>query len=241
MFTVIMKKIFIIAALLFIAAAESYSQGAYLQLSLYDDGDFTVTFDDTRLTEGNLAEFDNVTPGEHYLRVVKTGINVPAQENVIYDGKIKLPAGDNYAVIDEYNAFIIYKKKPYATNRYVCSGDFIRKCGFGSKEKESEYVTDECKNRVMKKADFDDLKSSIGNRSFESTNVTMLKSALENNFVSSEQLRELLGFFTFETNKLDVAKYAYKKVCDTKNFFKVYDAFTFDSSVEELKNYILGK
>ncbi len=236
-----LKRIIFITVILLIVVCRSFSQGAYLQLSLFDDGDFNVTFDDVKLLDGNLAEFDNVTPGEHSLKVVRISANTPVQENVIFDGKIKIPAGDNYAVIDEYNAFNIFKKKTYGNNRYVCTGEFIRKCGHGSKEKESEYSTDECKNRVMKKADFDDLKSSIGNRSFESTNTNILKSALENNYVSSEQLRELLMFFTFETSKLEVAKFAYKRVCDTKNFFKVYDAFTFDSSVEELKNYISGK
>ncbi len=236
-----LRKLLPATFILIIFTFISYSQGSYLQLSLFDDGDFTVTFDDTRLGEGNLAEFDNFPPGEHYLRVVKIGVNVPAQENVIFEGKVKLPAGDVYAVIDEFNAFYIYKKKPYSYNRCVCTGDNIKKNIYGFKEKESEYGTDECRGKLMKPEDFKDLKSSIGNRNFETSNVDVLKSALQKNYVSSEQLKELLGFFTFESNKLDVAKFAYKRVCDTKNFFKVYDAFGFDSSVEELKNYISGK
>lgn len=236
-----LQKSLYISLFMLIFSSISFSQGSYLQLSLFDDGEFTVTFDATRLSEGNLAEFDNFSPGEHYIRVVKIGVNVPAQENVIFEGKVKLPAGDIYAVIDEYNAFYIYKKKPYNYNRYVCTGDFIKKNGHGSNEKESEYVTDECKGRVIKSEDFKDLKSSIGNRNFESTNITILKTAIESNYFSSEQVRELLGFFTFESNKLEIAKASYKKVCDQKNFFKVYDAFDFESSVSELKNYISGK
>jgi hypothetical protein len=236
-----LRKLLSVSLFLIILTAVSFSQGSYLQLSLFDDGDFTVIFDETRLSEGNLAEFDNFSPGEHYLRVVKIGINVPAQENVIFEGKVKLPAGDIYAVIDEYNSFYIYKKKQYNYNRLVCTGDFIRKNGQGSTDKESEYVVDECKGKVMKSEDFKDLKGSIGNRNFESTNVTILKTALEKNYVSSEQLKELLGFFTFEETKLEIAKYAYSRTCDTKNFYKVYEAFTFDSSVQELKNYISGK
>jgi hypothetical protein len=220
----------------------TFSQGSYLQLSLYDDGDFSVTFDNVTLSAGNVAEFDNISPGEHSLKVVRESPNVPAQADVIFDGKIKIPAGDVYAVIDEYNSFLIYKKKKFNQDRYSYTGDFIRKCGTtGNEQKESEYVYDVCKNKVMKKDDFDDLRSDINNRNFESTNVTVVKSALDNNYVSSDQLKQLLGYFTFESNKLEVAKYAYKKVCDTNNFFKVYDSFNFDSSVEELKNYISKK
>lgn len=236
-----MFKKLLFLTMFILLSGYGFSQGAYLQLSLYDDDEFLVTFDDKKLSQGNVAEFDNVNPGEHSLRVVKVGINVPAQENVIFDGKIKIPAGDNYAVIDEYNAFVIYKKKAYNFNRLIPCGDFIKRCGFGSYEKEPENTPDECRGRTMKKEDYKDLKSSIGNRNFESTNVSILKTALESNYVTSEQLRELLMFFTFDSNKLEVAKYAYKKVCDQKNFFKVYDAFSFETSVEELKSYISGK
>jgi hypothetical protein len=94
---------------------------------------------------------------------------------------------------------------------------------------------------MMKKDDFKDLKSTINNMNFESTNLDVVKTAIDNNYFTSEQVRELLTYFTYEDNRLIVAKYAYKKVCDQKNFFKVYDAFNFESSVSELKNYISGK
>jgi hypothetical protein len=236
------KRILFSLTFVILITSLTFSQGSYLQLSLYDDGDFSVTFDNVTLSAGNVAEFDNISPGEHSLKVVRESPNVPAQSDVIFDGKIKIPAGDVYAVIDEYNSFLIYKKKKFNQDRYSYTGDFIRKCGTtGNEQKESEYVYDVCKNKVMIKDDFDDLRSDINNRNFESTNVTVVKSALDNNYVSSDQLKQLLGYFTFESNKLEVAKYAYKKVCDTNNFFKVYDAFNFDSSVEELKNYISKK
>jgi len=222
----------------------SFSQNSYLQLSLYDDSDFSIVFDNTELSSGNVAEFDNIAAGEHSLKVIKEDPNVPPQANVIFDGRIKIPAGyDVYAVIDEYNSFNIYKKKKYGYNRYVYSGEFIRKCGekHNYKEKDKENYSDECKYKVIKNEDFKDLKSTINNRNFESTNLDIVKSAIDNNYLSSEQVKELLGYFTFETNKLEIAKYAYKKVCDPKNFFKVYDAFDFESSVTELKNYISGK
>jgi len=93
----------------------------------------------------------------------------------------------------------------------------------------------------MKKDDYSDLKKSINNRNFESTNSATLKTAIDNNYFTSEQVVELLRYFTYEDSKLEIAKYIYKKVCDPGNFFKVYEAFDFDSSVQELKNYISGK
>jgi hypothetical protein len=241
-----MKRFFIV---LFIAAASQYlfSQSSYLQLSLFDDGDFSVTFDNTSFGTGNYAEFDQVSPGEHSLKVMREGINVPPQGNVIFDGKVKIPAGqDIYAVIDEYNSLVVYKKKPFGEKRNIPYGENFYKCsGDGTKKeydkKDDRTTTDECRYRIMKKEDFKELKSSVNNRAFESTNIDIIKTAIDANQFSAEQIRELLNYFTFESNKLEIAKYSYKKVCDTKNFFKVYDAFDFESSVQELKNYISGK
>ena len=222
----------------------SFSQNSYLQLSLYDDADFSVLFDNTELSPGNYAEFDNISAGEHKLKIVKQDPSILQQSSVIFDGSIKIPAGfDIYAVIDEYNAFTVYKKKRYGINRYIPVGQYVRKCGEAHNytDKDKQKYSDECSYKIMKKDDFKDLKGSINNRSFESTNLDIAKTAIDNNYLSSEQVRELMSFFTFETNKLEIAKYSYKKVCDPGNFFKVYDVFDFESSVTELKDYISKK
>ncbi len=225
---------------------QGFSQTSYLQLSLFDDMDFSVVFDNTEFSAGNFAEFDNLSAGEHSLKVIKAGINVPPQANVIFDGKIKIPSGyDIYAVIDEFNAFMIYKKKVYQFNRLFPQGEYSQKCGESSSKinnKENIYdPKDECKYKAIKKDDFSDLKSTINNMNFESTNIGIVKTALDKNYFSSEQMREILKFFNFESNKLEIAKYSYSKICDKNNFFKLYDAFDYDSSIQELKNYISGK
>lgn len=240
-----MRNKFLAVLGLLVFAAASFSQSSYLQLSLHDDGIFTVTLDNTSLGAGNYAEFDNLPAGEHSLKVIKAGNEPDRQGDVIFDGKIKIPSGsDLYAVIDEFNAFAIYKKKKYGYNRLVPLGESVQKCGDGGKEfkdKDQSGISDECRYKVMKNDDFKDLKSSINNRNFESYNTIIVKSAIDNNYFTAEQIVELLRFFTFEDTKLEIAKHSYKKVCDTKNFFKVYEAFDFESSISELKNYISGK
>ncbi len=240
-----MRNKFLISLLvLFVISAVTYSQSSYLQLSLSDDGNFSVTLDNASLGYGNYAEFDNLSAGEHFLKVTRFNSDPNTQGDVIFDNKIKITSGsDLYAVIDEYNAFVIYKKKKYAYNRLIPMGEFVLKCGDDNtkKVKDDYSTTDECRYKVMKKDDFNDLKGSVNNRSFESSNSAIVKSAIDNNYFTADQVRDLLRYFTFEDTKLEIAKYAYKKVCDAKNFFKVYDAFDFDQSITELKNYISGK
>ncbi len=244
-----MKKIFLISLILtlLLVSHKIFSQ-SYLQLSLYDDGDFSVVFDNSDQSSiGNVAEFDNISAGEHTLKVIKASMRVPAQGDVIFSGTIKIPAGFSvYAVIDEYNSFAVYKKVEYARGRASLDGNYYNKCSTGKNDNDIKFnqkdpVNDPCRFKIIKKDDFNSLKKDINSRNFESSNMDVLKDALDKNIFSSDQVRELLGYFTFENSKLEIAKYAYKNTCDKNNYFKLFDAFTFDSSVQELKNYISGK
>ena len=47
--------------------------------------------------------------------------------------------------------------------------------------------------------------------------------------------------FTFEDTRLDLAKYAYGHTFDIGNYYKLNDAFTFESSIDELNKYIRGE
>lgn len=76
-------KLLIILFALFIFSAVSYSQSSYLQLSLFDDGNFSVTLDNTSLSQGNYAEFDNLPAGEHSLKVVRMGDDPKDRKSVV--------------------------------------------------------------------------------------------------------------------------------------------------------------
>ncbi|HPA31317.1 MAG TPA: DUF4476 domain-containing protein, partial [Bacteroidia bacterium] len=86
--------------------------------------------------------------------------------------------------------------------------------------------------------DFSDLKQSISSKSFEDSKMTIAKQVLRNNCLFTSQVKELMGLFTFEESKLDFAKYAYDFTYDIGNYFKVNDMFTFESSIDDLNNYI---
>jgi len=49
---------------------------------------------------------------------------------------------------------------------------------------------------------------------------------------------KICNLFSFEESKLTFAKHAYSRTTDKKNYFKVNDVFSFDSSKEELNNFI---
>lgn len=87
----------------------------------------------------------------------------------------------------------------------------------------------------------DEFDGVLNNISRERSENNMMKSAtqiINTNYFSSEQVKEMLQLFSFENNKLELAKLAYDKTVDQRNYFVVNDVFSYGSSKEELTRYI---
>lgn len=92
--------------------------------------------------------------------------------------------------------------------------------------------------RAMNSQSFSDFKQSLSNESFDNTRMNIAKSVINSNYFTTAQVKELLPLFSFEGNKLEIAKYAYKNTLDKSNYFSVADCFTFSSNKDELMRYI---
>jgi hypothetical protein len=89
--------------------------------------------------------------------------------------------------------------------------------------------------------DFNNMKSSLEKQSFEDTKLKMAKDIMRRNCYSSGQIKELMGLFSFEENKLELAKYGYDFCTDKNNYYMLNDAFSFSSSVDELTEFLSKK
>ncbi len=103
-------------------------------------------------------------------------------------------------------------------------------------DRDAEY--DDEYSRSMSDFDFSQAKETLRKEWFENTRMTTAKQIIDRNYFTSQQVKDLLLLFTFENNRLDLAKYAYGKTVDKGNYFIVNDAFTFNSNKEKLGEYI---
>ncbi|MBI2966732.1 MAG: DUF4476 domain-containing protein [Bacteroidetes bacterium] len=92
--------------------------------------------------------------------------------------------------------------------------------------------------RPMNDNDFSGVKQSVSSKSFEDSKLQIAKQVTSSNCLLSSQVKEIMLLFTFENTRLDFAKYAYSYTFDTGNYYKVNDAFSFESSIDELNEYI---
>ena len=90
----------------------------------------------------------------------------------------------------------------------------------------------------MGSIDFEDGKKSISSKTFADSKMTIAKQITKNNCPTAQQIKEFTMLFTFESSKLEYAKFAYNYCFDRNNYYKVNDAFEFETSIDELNGFI---
>lgn len=88
---------------------------------------------------------------------------------------------------------------------------------------------------------FSEAKKSIASKSFSDTKMQLAKQIMRTNCMTTFQVLELIELLSFESEKLELAKYAYDYTYDRGNYYKINDAFGFESSVRELEKYLQQK
>jgi len=181
--------------------------------------------------------FLNLIAGKHYLEIYAPAPYAkPA--HLLFSGIVQIaPNVKIRAMIDRFYSFIIIEMKYLNTPHH----EYYRK----RKWEENYYYNeghdnyDRYEHRYgMKDRDFDYLMESLYKTSFDNTRLTIAKSALRENNICCDQLLKIMNTFTFESNKLEIAKAGWHSVVDRERFYIIYSAFTFKSSIDEIENYI---
>ncbi|MBA5630513.1 DUF4476 domain-containing protein [Moheibacter lacus] len=94
---------------------------------------------------------------------------------------------------------------------------------------------------VMSDVDFNRFLYSIADESFDSSRLEMMEIQLNYQFFTAHQIAQVLNEFSFESNKLAIAKLAFGKTVDPHNYYLVSEEFSFSSSKRELKEFILNQ
>ncbi len=93
-------------------------------------------------------------------------------------------------------------------------------------------------NGIMSNQRFDQLIDQVRKASFENSKTSVIKQTIKYNKINCQQLLRLMNEYSFETTKLQLAKDLYNSVVDKKNYYIINDAFTFQSSKDDLADFI---
>lgn len=90
----------------------------------------------------------------------------------------------------------------------------------------------------MTPQDFAAAKNTISSKTWDETRLSIAKQVTQSNCLFADQVKEVVMLMEWEETKLDFAKFAYRYTYDQANYFKVHDAFEWESSIEDLNRSI---
>ena len=93
-------------------------------------------------------------------------------------------------------------------------------------------------NRAMNDFEFNRVLASIKDEWRENNKLKSATQVVSSNYFTTAQVKEMLQLFSTESIKLELAKQAYSKTVDQKNYFMINEVFSFNSSKDELTRFI---
>lgn len=236
-----MKKIStLLLSSLFSLSLLAYD-GSRLSVSTVSNSmDLKIEIDGRRFTmQDNSITLSNISEGSHSIRIYKEkrrggngngfgNNNNNRRSEIIYAGSVFVKRGFHTDItVNRFGKVFIDESRIDRNGGY---------------EQYDEYGDDGGWNNgygnVMSSRDFEQVKEQIRKEWFENNRITSVKVVVDKNNFTTQQVKELMLLFTFENNKLEVAKYAYRKTVDKQNYYQLNDALFFNSSKDELTRFI---
>jgi len=220
-------------------------------LKLWNNSSFRVVFNNNTFNKSNQFGLQNIKPGYHNLQVIKLVRNKHGHgflKKVLYSGNIKIPKNSKVkAIVTRHRnlQISIVKKNNHNfhghqqncghQNGYSCG------CSVNNDDWNEPYgYNDGYFNtpQQMSQYEFNQLYTLLDNTSFDNSKLTIAKQAIRSNYFTTNQVSILMSLFSFDSKRVQLAKLAYAKVVDKHNYYMVNEQFTFNSTVEELHEYI---
>ncbi len=92
--------------------------------------------------------------------------------------------------------------------------------------------------KAITKPEFDERLTAIKNTSFDNDRLSKAQQVFDDEYLTTNQVIEVVKVFSFDDSKLGFAKWVYKRTIDKKNFYKVEDHLSFGNSKNELREFV---
>lgn len=247
-----MKTIFtLLLATIFTTSAFAYDEGR-ITITVSTPTDVQVMIDNRsyRLNDNSLV-LNNVRAGQHTIQVYRTrnnnrnagnNRNRNNRNDVLYSSTIYVKA--NYDVDIMINRFgkalVDERDLRYSNDGYGNYG--TNNGGYGNGNGNGDYGTNNGNygnnnyNRPLSDYDFNQLLQKIRGQWMGKQSTA--KDAINSNYFTTLQVKQILQIFSSENDKLELAKLAYRNTVDQRSYSQLYDVFAYQSSRDELDQYI---
>jgi|SRR5919202_1525207 hypothetical protein len=233
-----MTRIYLLASLLLAGLPRPIAAATEFFLRLTTKGEYSVQLDGQTITLSNgRYRFFDLAPGPQRLNILQNGRSV-------FQYRVELRT--NTRTIAQYNpqygirivnTFLIdpsdsSRETAWYTMQPDRSTRWDRPSSTGVESKGISQILPE---------DFERLQAALAKEDFDDKRVELMRIALSKRMLSADQLTELLKEFSFDKQRIEAAKFGWSHLTDPANFYQVFGAFTFSSSVNELKSFAASR
>lgn len=238
-----MKAIFTLFASLFmsIAVFAAARPTSVLTIKSADNADIRVVLDGKKFQPNdNSIMFGSMEPGRHDIKIYRQKKNSWFNLNgrnyeLVYNTTIDLKRRTHLFITVERNGRISMQE-----SRIKRDNDWndTRDRDYNQGGKWEDFDQYDGYARAMSDRDFRNVLASIEKEWLESNKLKSASQIVKSNNFTSAQVEQLLLLFSFENNKLELAKQAYLNTIDKGNYSNLFDVFSFNSSKRELQKYM---
>lgn len=251
-----MKRILFTAVFSLSVIPDLWAQSDHsaLKVVLNDGSPLVVTLDDRRYNKHGVSlTIGDLPPGKHYVKVYaytpykgKPGGNA----ELVFSGKIKIKPGTfAYAVVDPGNGTLSLTENPLsdqnspppqASPRSFNEGD--RSQVTSSVSQPSSSAADNTRAPVppydLTAMDFANVKKVAGEKETDSEKLKAMQAALGEHTYSTDQVKEMLGWFSFDDTRVTFAKWCYPHVVDKANYGELSSIFSFENTRNDFDKFM---
>ncbi|MBL7683417.1 MAG: DUF4476 domain-containing protein [Flavipsychrobacter sp.] len=246
-----MKKLLFTLILMAVTVANLFAQSrrSIIKVRLSDNSRLAVSINDRYYDkQGTSITIGDLPAGRHYIKIYRyvpyaTGRGGKAR--VVYSGGIRLSEGTISEFTYDVRRNEIYATTEFIDDTYDDRRDDRRDDRYDDRRddryEERDDIYNNRRGRVWTQQDMSDLKKRVDDRMMDGEKQKLMQSVLQDRRYTTEQMRTMLNWLSFESTKVEVAKWGYDNVSDKQNYWKLESEFTFSSSKDEFNNYINGR
>ena len=246
-----MKTFFTLLTSLFmsIAVFAAARPQSILTIKSADNSDIRVVLDGKRFDPNdNALMLRGIDDGYHTIKVFKQTrhgfFNMSGKRfELVYNTSINVKRRTHLFITIERNGRISMQENRIKRNwdsqdrdwdngKYGRGNDVYQDGQWGDYDNHEGYASG------MNDREFKSVLQAIEKEWLESNKFKSALQIVKSNSLSTAQVEQILLLFSFENNKLELAKQAYANTVDKGNYSMLFDLFSLSSSKTELQRYI---
>jgi hypothetical protein len=218
-----------------------------LSITVVGNQDVQIMVDNNRYqSQDNSIIINNLQPGSHSIKVysARSKRTIWGNRNntqLIYSSTVYVRPGYFVGITIDRNGKAKFNEREIRGAKRNDDWNDGRKNGRDDRydNRNDRYDQRDDYNRgAVSEHSFSSIVQTLRREYSENSRLVLAKQIVDRNYFTTQQVKYILQLFPFEHHKLELAKYAYRNTTDQRNYFSVYDVFSYSRSKEELADYI---